>query len=61
MFNTLIKHGFLTNQSVRRVLSNLYYKMSYYLSLHPLVDHSTVVCVVAWPLNESEARVELFL
>ena len=34
--------------------------MSYYLSLHPLVDHFTGVCVVAWPLNESEAGVELF-
>ena len=31
--------------------------MSYYLSLHPLVDHFTVVCVVAWP--EMKVRLEL--
>ena len=36
------------------------FKMSCYLSLHLLVDHFTVVCIVAWPLNESEAGVELF-
>ena len=35
--------------------------MSYFLTLRPLVDHFTVVCVVAWPLNRSEAGVELFL
>ena len=23
------------------------------------IDHFTVVCLVAWPLNESEARVDL--
>lgn len=37
------------------------FKMSCYLSLHPLVDHFTVVCVVAWPLNEGGAGVELFV
>ena len=26
-----------------------------------LIDHFTVVCVVAWPLNESEAGVDLVL
>ena len=26
-----------------------------------LVDHFTVVCLVAWPLNESEADVDLVL
>ena len=25
------------------------------------IDHFTVVCLVAWPLNESEARVDLVL
>ena len=34
--------------------------MGHNLSLHPLVDHFTVVCVVAWPLNKSEAGDELF-
>ena len=34
--------------------------MSHNLSLHRLVDHFTVVCVVAWPLNKSEAGDELF-
>ena len=29
-----------------------------YLSL---IDHFTVVCLVAWPLNESEAGVDLVL
>ena len=35
------------------------FKMSYYE--HPLVDHFTIGCVVAWPLNESEAGVELYM
>ena len=26
-----------------------------------LIDHFTVVCLVAWPLNESEAGVDLVL
>ena len=26
-----------------------------------LIDHSTVVCLVAWPLNESEAGSDLVL
>ena len=26
-----------------------------------LIDHFTVVCLVAWPLNESEAGVDLAL
>ena len=26
-----------------------------------LIDHSTVVCLVAWPLNESEAGGDLVL
>ena len=26
-----------------------------------LTDHFTVVCIVAWPLNESEAGVDLVL
>ena len=25
------------------------------------IDHFTVVCLVAWPLNESEAEVDLVL
>ena len=29
LFYTLIKHGFLTNQSTRRVLSTVYYKARY--------------------------------
>ena len=28
---------------------------------HPTIDHFTVVCLVAWPLNESEAGVDLVL
>ena len=27
----------------------------------PSIDHFTVVCLVAWPLNESEAGVDLVL
>ena len=27
----------------------------------PAIDHFTVVCLVAWPLNESEAGVDLVL
>ena len=34
--------------------------MGHNLSLHPLVDHFTVVCVVAWPLNKGEVGDELF-
>jgi len=34
--------------------------MSHYFSLRQLVDHFTVMCVVAWPLNESETVVEFF-
>ena len=26
-----------------------------------IIDHFTVVCLVAWPLNESEARGDLVL
>ena len=28
---------------------------------HCSIDHFTVVCLVAWPLNESEAGVDLVL
>ena len=31
------------------------------LSLFPGIDHFTVLCLVAWPLNESEAGVDLVL
>ena len=29
--------------------------------LQGTIDHFTVVCLVAWPLNESEAGVDLVL
>jgi len=29
--------------------------------LSATIDHFTVVCLVAWPLNESEAAVDLVL
>ena len=32
-----------------------------YLKLCVLIDHCTVVCLVAWPLNESEAGGDLVL
>ena len=31
------------------------------LDLHDVIDHFTVVCLVAWPLNESEAGGDLVL
>ena len=31
------------------------------LACTKLIDHFTVVCLVAWPLNESEAGVDLVL
>ena len=31
------------------------------VGLNKLIDHFTVVCLVAWPLNESEAGVDLVL
>ena len=38
---------------------------NYFSVLHnklvSLIDHFTVVCLVAWPLNESEAGVDLVL
>ena len=45
-----------TIEEMNKVFS---FKMSYYE--HPLVDHFTIGCVVAWPLNESEAGVELYM
>ena len=32
-----------------------------YLSEHETIDHFTVVCLVTWPMNESEAGVDLVL
>ena len=29
--------------------------------MHHTIDHFTVLCLVAWPLNESEAGVDLVL
>ena len=48
-----------TFEGMKLEQSSLSIKMSHYFLLCPLVDHFTVVCVVAWPLNESETGVEL--
>ena len=37
------------------------YVRSLIMSLYGTIDHFTVVCLVAWPLNESEAGVDLVL
>ena len=35
--------------------------LSMFILQRVLIDHFTVVCLVAWPLNESEAGVDLVL
>ena len=35
--------------------------MSWGEGKNTLIDHFTVVCLVAWPLNENEAGVDLVL
>ena len=44
--------GFLTN--------NVHITMSLF-DTNNIIDHFTVMCLVAWPLNESEAGVDLVL
>jgi len=41
------------DQSLRKAVCVIFLK--------PLIDHFTVVCLVAWPLNESETGVDLVL
>ena len=44
----------ISSHKAAKVLSNSYKKLA-------CLDHFTVVCLVAWPLNESEAGVDLVL
>ena len=39
----------------------LFQELCMYNKINSIIDHFTVVCLVAWPLNESEAGVDLVL
>ena len=50
-------------------MKTIYFSFSYFniflskqaITLHGIIDHFTVVCLVAWALNESKAGVDLVL
>ena len=46
--------------SIILILFLLFPRKNYFSKKH-IIDHFTVVCLVVWPLNESEAGVDLVL
>ena len=50
------------HKTVRPSRVNVPYELfNSYVNLCAQIDHFTVVCLVTWPLNESEAGVDLVL
>ena len=53
-FSDYLEDSILINQDIKIVNRPFY-------SCVPIIDHFTVVCLVAWPLNENEAGGDLVL